>query len=100
MKLFRRLSCALPALVLLSGGVALADDTASDIAAKALASHWGYDFLADLTTDIGPRMAGSKAERDAADWAVDRLKKAGFDEVHIEKFPVTYWARGAEAADI
>lgn len=100
MKLFRRLSCALPALVLLSGGVALADDTASDIAAKALASHWGYDFLADLTTDIGPRMAGSKAERDAADWAVDRLKKAGFDNVHIEKFPVTYWARGAEEADI
>lgn len=100
MKLFRRLSCALPALVLLSGSAALADDTASDIASKALASHWGYDFLADLTTDIGPRMAGSKAERDAADWAVDRLKKAGFDNVHIEKFPVTYWARGAEEADI
>jgi Zn-dependent M28 family amino/carboxypeptidase len=100
MKLFRRLSCALPALVLLSGGAALADETASDVAAKALASHWGYDFLADLTTDIGPRIAGSKAEQDAAAWAADRLKKAGFDEVHLEKFPVTYWARGAEEADI
>jgi len=100
MSLFRRLSSALPALVLLSGGAALADDTASDLAAKAMASHWGYDFLADLTTDIGPRMAGSKAEQDAAAWAADRLKKAGFDEVHFEKFPVTYWARGAEEADI
>jgi len=100
MKLFRRLSNALPALVLLSGGAALADDTAADLAAKASASHWGYDFLADLTTDIGPRMSGSKAEQDAAAWAADRLKKAGFDEVHFEKFPVTYWARGAEEADI
>src|SRR5579859_5306823 len=99
MEKFGRLSCALPALMMLCGVSAHAD-TVSDLAAKAKADSWGYDFLADLTTDIGPRMAGSKAERDAADWAVDRLKKAGFDEVHIEKFPVTYWARGAEEADI
>lgn len=100
MSLFRRLSSALPALVLLSGTAALADDTAADLAAKAQASHWGYDFLADLTTDIGPRISGSKAAQDAAAFAADRLKKAGFDEVHLEKFPVTYWARGAEEADI
>ena len=100
MKLFRRLSSALPALVLMSGTAALADDAASDLAAKAQASHWGYDFVADLSTDIGPRMSGSKSAQDAASWAADRLKKAGFDEVHLEKFPVTYWARGAEEADV
>ena len=100
MKVFRRLSTALPALVLLCGGAAGAADVTSDIAAKALASQWGYDFLADLTTDIGARMAGSKSERDAAAWAADRLKQAGFDEVHLEKFPVTYWARGVEEAAI
>ena len=99
MKMFGRLSCALPALMILCGAAANAD-TVSDLAGLAKSDGWGYDFLADLTTDIGPRMAGSKAERDAAEWAVVRLKKAGFDEVHIEKFPVPYWARGAEEASI
>src|SRR5271170_2965362 len=99
MKKFGRLSCAVSALMILCGTSAYAD-TVSDLAAKAKSDSWGYDFLADLTTDIGPRMAGSKAERDAAEWAVARLKKAGFDEVHIEKFPVPYWARGAEEASI
>jgi Zn-dependent M28 family amino/carboxypeptidase len=99
MRLFRRLSYALPALVILCSAAASAD-TVADLAAKAKTDSWGYDFLADLTTDIGARMAGSKPERDAAEWAVARLKKAGFDEVHIEKFPVPYWARGAEEASI
>jgi len=99
MKVFRRLSCALPALMVLCGGAATAD-TVADLAAKAKSSTWGYDFLADLTTDIGPRMAGSPAEHAAADWAALRLRQAGFDEVHIEKFPVTYWARGAEEASV
>ena len=99
MKKFGRLSCALPALMILLGASANAD-TVSDLAAKAKTDSWGYDFLADLTTDIGARMAGSKAERDAAEWAAARLKKAGFDEVHIEKFQVPYWARGAEEASI
>lgn len=99
MKKFGRLSCALPALMILLGASANAD-TVSDLAAKAKTDSWGYDFLADLTTDIGPRMAGSKAERDAAEWAAARLKKAGFDEVHIEKVKVPYWARGAEEASI
>lgn len=100
MKLFRRVPAALSTLILLSAGAAGAADAGPDIAAKALASSWGYDFLTDLTTDIGPRMAGSKAQQDAAAWAADRMKKAGFDDVHLEKFPVTYWARGAEEASV
>lgn len=99
MKKLGWLSSVLPALMMLWGAGAQAD-TVSDLTAKAKIDSWGYDFLSDLTTDIGPRMAGSKAERDAADWAVARLRKAGFDEVHIEKAKVPYWARGAEEASI
>jgi Zn-dependent M28 family amino/carboxypeptidase len=95
-----RLLRALPAFALMLWGGAAAADPVADIVAKALADGWSYQFLSDLTTEIGPRMAGSPAARQAAEWAKIRLQQAGFDEVHLESFPVTNWTRGAESAEI
>jgi hypothetical protein len=83
----------------LAAGAAGADE-AAELGGKALSDRWAYDFLADLTTEIGPRMAGSPAARQAAEWAQARLRQAGFDEVHLETFPITAWSRGAESAEI
>ena len=85
--------------LMLIGGAAVAGVT-DDLSAKALSDPWAYNFLGDLTTEIGPRMAGSPAARKAAEWAQKKLKEAGFDEVHLETFPVTAWSRGAEVAEI
>jgi len=67
---------------------------------QALKGSPAYPFLRDLTTEIGERLAGSDAEHRAAQWAVTRLKAMGFQNVHIESFPVPGWTRGEERAEL
>ena len=59
-----------------------------------------WEIVADLTTEIGSRPAGSEAEARARDWAVVRLNKLGFQNVRIEPFTVTGFVRGAETATL
>jgi Zn-dependent M28 family amino/carboxypeptidase len=86
-------------LSLFLAGAAYADP-ARDLAAAALKDGWAYDFLGDLTSEIGPRPAASPAAIKAAEWARPRLLAAGFDDVHFESFPITAWSRGAESAEV
>jgi carboxypeptidase Q len=67
----------------------------------ALAGHTiAYPWVSELSTRFGPRPAGSDNEHQAAQWAVARLKALGFDNVHIESFPITAWVRGSESGQI
>ena len=59
-----------------------------------------YDWVSELTTRFGPRPAGSESEQRAAEWAAARLKAFGFENVHIESFPLVAWVRGSESARI
>jgi carboxypeptidase Q len=59
-----------------------------------------WDIVSELTTRIGPRPAGSAAERAAAEWSAQKLKALGFENVHIETFPMTAWMRGTERVEI
>jgi hypothetical protein len=59
-----------------------------------------WDITADLTTEIGARLAGTDREVAARDWAVDRLKKLGFANVRVEPFTIPGWVRGAEDAHL
>jgi hypothetical protein len=56
----------------------------------------GYRIVTSLTTEVGPRLAGSEADQRGVDWAVAKLKALGFDKVYTE--PVTYpkWVRRSE----
>ena len=68
---------------------------------EAMAGHSvAYPWVSELTTRIGPRPAGSANEHQAAQWAVDKLKALGFENVHVETFPLTAWVRGTEHAEI
>jgi Zn-dependent M28 family amino/carboxypeptidase len=68
---------------------------------KAIAGdHVGYEFVTQLTTLFGPRPAGSPAEQKAAHWAADRLRALGFENVHLETFPMSRWIRGDEKVEI
>ena len=67
---------------------------------KALKGSGAYEILASLTTEIGPRLAGSDAEHRAAAWGVARLKAMGFTHVHTETFKVPGWTRGEERAEV
>jgi Zn-dependent M28 family amino/carboxypeptidase len=74
--------------------------TAEQLGQTALSDRWGYTFLEGLTSDIGQRLAGTEAEERAAQWAMAQLKQAGFENVHLESFPMTVWERGTESAAI
>ena len=66
----------------------------------ALAGSGAYAILETLTTEFGPRPAGSEALHRSAAWAVKHLKAAGFSNVHTEVFPVPGWTRGEERAEV
>lgn len=67
-------------------------------AAPAQGSGVAWDIVEGLTTEIGPRLAGSAAEARARAWAEARLKALGFSNVRIEEFRTRVWQRGEEHA--
>ncbi|MCG2583478.1 M20/M25/M40 family metallo-hydrolase [Massilia sp. TS11] len=95
-------------LALAFGVVNAADPVFSDAELKAAASlrdaaltgNLSYKILESLTTEVGPRMAGSPADARAVAWGVAKFKELGFDKVWTE--PVTFpaWKRGVETAEI
>ncbi|MDZ4776724.1 MAG: M20/M25/M40 family metallo-hydrolase [Alphaproteobacteria bacterium] len=66
----------------------------------ALGSDLAYDIVEGLTTEIGPRLAGSDAEARARAWAVAMLRRNGFQNVRIEPFTIPYWERKVERATV
>lgn len=78
-----------------------AETVAVQLRDAAMAGHdIAYTWVSELTTRFGPRPAGSPNEQAAAEWAAARLKDLGFDNVHIETFPITAWVRGTESAQL
>lgn len=97
------------ASVLLSAATAAAgaapapapETIAAQLRDAALAGHdIAYTWVSELTTRFGPRPAGSVNEHEAAEWAAGRFKALGFDNVHVESFPITAWVRGNESAQL
>jgi hypothetical protein len=95
----------LAAGLLLASGIACAADTTIPAAAvktaeqlrdKAMRDDTGYRIVSSLTTEVGPRLAGSPADKRGVDWAVAKFRELGFDKVYTE--PVTYpkWVRRSE----
>ncbi|MGN6501119.1 MAG: M20/M25/M40 family metallo-hydrolase [Tsuneonella sp.] len=71
---------------------------AADKAAEADTLAW--DFTEGLTTEVGPRLAGSAAEARGRAFAVAWLKAHGFANVHIEDFTIPGWERGEARAEV
>ncbi|PEQ13364.1 peptidase M28 family protein [Novosphingobium sp. PC22D] len=57
-----------------------------------------WDIVEGLTTEIGPRPAGSPAEARAREWSKAKLEELGFRNVAIETFRTDAWTRGEETA--
>jgi hypothetical protein len=76
------------------------NDQARVLAQSALENNIAFEVVESLTTEVGARLAGSEAEARARLWAVEKLKELGFENVHVEPFPVPLWERGIERAEI
>jgi len=68
--------------------------TARQLMEEALASDLAWDIVESLTTEVGPRLAGSEAEARARDWGSELGEQLDFDRVMIEEFELPYWERG------
>lgn len=67
---------------------------------RALTDEVAFEVVESLTTEVGPRLAGSPAEARAREWAKAKLQKLGFSRVRIEPFRIRRWVRHAESARI
>ena len=74
--------------------------TAAELREQALKDDTGWKVVESLTTEIGPRIAGSEADARAVAWAVAKFRSLGFDKVWTE--PVTFpkWERRSEHAAV
>ena len=75
-------------------------DTAAQLRETALADDTGWKVTESLTTEVGPRLAGSPADARAVAWAKAKFAELGFDKVWTE--PVTFpnWERRSEHAEV
>jgi len=67
---------------------------------EALKSDLAQSLLQALTTEVGPRMAGSESDLRAVDWAKSIMESLGFDRVWLEPVSFPRWRRGAESAHL
>jgi Zn-dependent M28 family amino/carboxypeptidase len=74
--------------------------TAARLRDRGLSGSGAYDILESLTTETGPRPAGSPAFARAKDWALAKLTSLGFSNVHAEPFPIWAWFKGIETAEV
>jgi hypothetical protein len=74
--------------------------TATQLRERALQDDTGWKVIESLTTEVGPRLAGSEADARAVEWAKAKFKALGFDKVWTE--PVTFpkWERRGEHAEV
>jgi carboxypeptidase Q len=94
------LATAVPALAQQPPAPLPVDPKVAALRDAALKDDTAYDIVEGLTTEVGPRLAGTEAEGRARDWAVAKLRSLGFSNVRVEPFSMTNWTRGAEAAEI
>lgn len=74
--------------------------TAASLRDQAMKGTKAYDIVRSLTTEVGPRLAGSPGDRAGVEWGVRKMKELGFENVRAEPVTVPHWERGAESGEI
>ena len=91
-----RTLASLAALSLAFSPAALAaQDSLAGAADRALEGDAiAWDFVEGITTEVGPRQAGTEAEKRGRDWAMAWLRARGFTNVADEPFEMKTWVPG------
>ncbi|AMK17875.1 MULTISPECIES: M28 family peptidase [Sphingobium] len=80
--------------------LAAAPSPIAAVRTTAMQDSVAWDFVEGLTTEVGPRPAGTQQEARARDWTVAKLKSLGFANVRAEPFTMPVWLRGRDEAHI
>lgn len=95
------LAATLPVLAAEPSGLEAADlDTAAGLRDQALRGSAAWDLVESLTTEVGPRLAGTEADARAVAWARAKFEAMGFDKVTLEPVSFPVWRRGHERAEV
>jgi carboxypeptidase Q len=71
------------------------------IAGEGLLDSHAFQYLTELSDDIGPRVSGSQQAQKAVEWGVAKMKAMGLENVHAEKWQLWRgWTRGTAQAEL
>ncbi|MBH0022453.1 MULTISPECIES: M20/M25/M40 family metallo-hydrolase [Pseudoalteromonas] len=71
-----------------------------EVRTSALNSDLSYKLLESLTTEVGPRLPGTKNDKKAVAWAKAKFNELGFDKVWLEEATFPEWRRYSESGKI
>jgi carboxypeptidase Q len=75
-------------------------ETATRLIQTATSDQFAWRRLAELTDTYGHRLSGSENLERAVEWAVETMRRDGFENVRTEPVMVPRWVRGRESAEI
>lgn len=71
------------------------------IAGQGQMDSHAFQYLTELSDDIGSRVTGSPGERKAEEWSAAKMKAMGLENVHTEKYTIWKgWTRGMAEAEL
>jgi carboxypeptidase Q len=73
---------------------------AAELRERALAGSRAYELVESLTTEVGPRLAGTPGDARAVAWAKAKFEALGYDRVYTEPTTFPVWRRGLERAEV
>ena len=75
-------------------------DAVRELQRAILGGQGAASVVESLTTEVGPRLAGSPGDRLAVAWALRAMRERGLANVRAEPVKVPVWERGVETASI
>jgi carboxypeptidase Q len=73
----------------------------AEIAGAGMMQSLAYEWLTELSDDIGARVTGSPAAKKAVTWGADKMKSIGLSNVHTEQWTLSKgWTRGIASAEL
>src|SRR5436190_18852797 len=71
------------------------------IAGEGMMDSHAFQYLTELSDDIGARVTGTPSERKAEDWGAQKMKAIGLENVHKEKYYLWRgWTRGTAQGEL
>src|ERR1700730_619749 len=71
------------------------------IAGEGLVESHAFEYLTQLSDDVGARVTGSPESQKAVDWSLSKMRAIGLENVHAEKFQIWRgWRRGTAQAEL
>jgi carboxypeptidase Q len=71
------------------------------IAGQAEMNSHTFEFLTELSDDVGARVTGSASDHKAEEWGLAKMKAIGLENVHLEKYTIWKgWTRGTAEAEL